>query len=129
MKKFVTALFLSASLISVSTYAQQDASLPNPQAKRPRRLTVSAGVINSLAKVRVAPAYPKDAIEQKIEGTVEVEVLVDEEGKVAEAEAIEGHQLLREAAITAAKQWKFKVAKLSGNPVAFNGRIIFKFKL
>ncbi|MCP9493446.1 MAG: energy transducer TonB [Pyrinomonadaceae bacterium MAG19_C2-C3] len=90
---------------------------------------MSGGVIDSLATEKVAPEYPKDAKAQKIQGTVEVEVVVDEEGKVIEAEAIKGHQLLREAATTAAKQWKFKVAKLSGNPVAFSGRITLKFKL
>ena len=131
MKKFVTALFLSASLISVSIYAQQDASSSNTQAKRPRRtvVPVSPGVINDKAKEKVAPEYPKDAKAQKIEGTVEVEVLIDEGGKVIEAEAVKGHQLLREAATTAAKQWKFKVIELSGNPVAFSGRITFKFNL
>lgn len=54
-----------------------------------------------------SPIYPKIAKAARIEGVVQVEVSVDRTGKVAKACIVEGHPLLRDAAIKAAKKSKF----------------------
>jgi hypothetical protein len=54
------------------------------------------------------PQYPELAKAAKIEGVVQVKVLVDREGDVFTACAMQGHPLLRDAATRAALMYKFK---------------------
>jgi protein TonB len=42
---------------------------------------------------------------------------------------VEGHPLLRQAALEAAQQWKFRPTLLSGAPIKVTGVLIFNFKL
>jgi TonB family protein len=57
---------------------------------------------------RVTPKYPRFAKAARIEGTVVVEILLDGKGKVVTACAATGHPLLKDAAVKAVLQWKFK---------------------
>jgi len=59
------------------------------------------------AKKRVAPAYPELAKKMHISGAVRMELNVDPEGEVKDVTVLKGHALLRDAAVTAAKQWVF----------------------
>jgi protein TonB len=62
-------------------------------------------------------------------GAVVVEVTIDENGSVIAASAISGHPLLKDAAVSAARRWKFKPTKLSGQPVKVIGTITFNFQM
>jgi periplasmic protein TonB len=73
---------------------------------------------------RVTPKYPPFAKAAKIEGTVEVEILIDQKGKVVTTCAATGPPLLKDAAIKAALQWKFK-----RQPTYVLDHIVFNFKL
>jgi protein TonB len=53
----------------------------------------------------------------RIEGTVTLEVLVDERGLVADARVLKSIPLLDQSALEAARQWEFKPAMLNGEPV------------
>jgi protein TonB len=55
----------------------------------------------------VRPAYPAAAITDKVTGQVIVDVTVDARGRVTDAAAVSGPDALREAALTAARQWEF----------------------
>ena len=82
-----------------------------------RRKTILLGAVLACAgsliaedrapKKRVAPTYPELARKMHIGGAVKMEVDVDAEGQVHEVKVVEGHALLREAAVTAVKQWVF----------------------
>jgi|SRR5262245_61810664 len=78
---------------------------------------------------KVAPAYPPEAKEAHVSGKVQVQVTISEEGRVIEATAISGPELLREAAVRAAEQWIFKPTKLDGAPVKVQGILTFNFEL
>jgi TonB family protein len=54
------------------------------------------------------PEYPNAAAAVNASGQVTVRVLVDLKGKVVRACALDGHPLLRKAALDAAKAGKFK---------------------
>ena len=82
---------------------------------------------NALKKV--APAYPPEARGAHVSGKVTVQVTISEEGRVIEAIAIGGPELLRDAAVQAAKQWVFKPTKLDGAPVKVRGILTFNFEL
>ena len=62
-------------------------------------------------------------------GVVTVEVLLNEEGKVISARAVDGHPFLRQAAIVAARQARFTPTVLSGKPVQVTGVITYTFTL
>jgi TonB family protein len=90
---------------------------------------IVGGVLNGRALNRPAPVYPAVARAARAEGLVMVEVTVNEEGKVESAKAVDGHPLLREAAVDAARQWEFAPTKLQNQPVKVAGRITFNFSL
>src|SRR5215471_10732396 len=100
-----------------------------PQKSKPRRLTVSGGVLQGTAIKKVSPPYPPIARAARAEGKVEVQVTISEQGKVIEAIVVSGHPLLREASVDAAKQWVFKPTELSGAPVKVQGILVFNFTL
>jgi TonB family protein len=89
----------------------------------------SAGELSGQATKRVMPDYPPEAKYARAQGTVQVEVTVSESGKVIEAKVVSGHELLRGAAVEAAKKWEFKPAEVSGAPVRMQGVLVFSFAL
>jgi TonB family protein len=98
-----------------------------PAAKR--KIIVSGGVLNGKAVSKPAPAYPAIAKAAGAEGTVTVQILVDEEGNVISASAVSGHPLLQAAAVAAARQARFSPTRLSGQPVKVSGVVTYNFVL
>jgi TonB family protein len=92
-------------------------------------VSISAGHINGRAQKTIQPTYPAVARAAGAQGSVEVEVVVDEQGNVESAKAVSGHQLLRDAAVDAARQWVFAPTLLQGKPVKVKGIITFEFAL
>ena len=64
------------------------------------------------------PQYPQEAFVKKIEGVVELEILIDASGRVSRARVIKSIPLLDAAAIQTVKQWVFSPAIKDGRPVA-----------
>ena len=99
------------------------------QAPKPLLRPVSGGVLNGKALVLPKPAYPPQARNARASGTVIVEVVIDETGKVIAAKATAGHVLLRQAAAQAAQGARFSPTLLSGQPVKVSGEINYNFGL
>jgi Gram-negative bacterial TonB protein C-terminal len=59
--------------------------------------------------------------------TVLVQVLIDEEGNVIAAKALEGHPLLQAVSVAAAREAKFSPTLLEGEPVKVTGVIQYNF--
>ncbi len=89
----------------------------------------AGGVLQASATKRVTPEYPDLAKEARVTGSVVVEVTVSEEGTVESARAVNGHPLLKDAAVDAARGWRFTPTQLSGVPVKVIGTITFNFTL
>jgi protein TonB len=90
---------------------------------------VSGGVLNGTALHLPPPVYPEPAKRTRTSGTVTVDVVLDETGKVVSAVASSGPAILRDAAVQAALKAKFSPTKLSGQPVKVSGVINYKFSL
>lgn len=88
---------------------------------------ISGGVLNGKAITLPKPAYPEAARAARAAGPVQVQVTIDEEGNVIVATAVSGHELLRAAAVDAARGAKFSPTKLNGVPVKVAGTIIYNF--
>ncbi len=95
----------------------------------PKKIRVSGGVLQGASLKKVQPAYPAEAKAQRIQGMVEIQILVSEDGDVIEATAISGPEQLRDVALNAARQWKFKPTELAGVPVKVQGVLTFNFTL
>jgi TonB family protein len=73
------------------------------------------------------PAFPIIAVKARIRGRVWVEVVVSETGEVLCARATYSPFGIRDAAIAAAKQWKFTPYEIGGHPVKVTSEILFYF--
>lgn len=87
------------------------------------------GFLQSKAILRVEPEYPVAARQLGVRGTVVVEVLVDECGKVLTATPKGGPTELRDAAVAAARRWRFTITRLGSRRVKVIGTITFNFHL
>jgi TonB family protein len=96
---------------------------PWPNAAAP----ISGGVLNGKATSLPVPEYPEAGRKNHDSGTVSVEIIIDEQGSVVWAEATEGPESLREAALAAAWKARFTPTRLTGQPVKVRGRILYNF--
>ena len=76
---------------------------------------------------KVLPEYPPIARNQKITGTVEVEVDIDERGNVVRAKALSGPMLLYKVSEEAIMKWKFKPASIDGINTSSKTRVSIAF--
>jgi protein TonB len=106
-----------------------DSEPPPTPAPRPILKPISGGVLNGTALNLPPPVYPDAAKRMRTSGTVTVEVILDETGKVVSATATSGPQILRDPAVQAALKARFSPTKLSGQPVKVSGIINYKFAL
>jgi TonB family protein len=90
---------------------------------------VSGGVLNGKAISKPAPVYPPIAKAARAQGTVVVQILVNEDGDVISATALSGHPLLQQAAVAAARQAKLSPTRLNGTPVRVSGTLTYNFVL
>jgi TonB family protein len=107
-----------------------DEEPPPPPAPKPTpKPIVAGGVLNGKAISKPQPAYPPMALAARAQGTVVVQIVVDESGRVISASAVSGHPLLQQAAVAAARQARFSPTLLSGQPVKVSGVITYNFVL
>lgn len=78
----------------------------------------------------VAPEYPEKALSQGLTGRVELELVIDEQGQVAQATVVVpvGHGF-DEAALAAARKLRFQPATRDGDPIRARVRYPFVFEL
>jgi len=76
---------------------------------------------------RVEPIYPPLAIASRVQGSVLLQVTVNEMGVVESVEVKSGHTLLVQAAIDAVKQWRYKPTILNGEPVQVKATVTVNF--
>jgi len=99
---------------------------PPPPRVEPKRSSV---IIRGESVRQVQPIYPLAARATRQSGSVTVEITINEAGDVVGARATSGPALFREAAVAAARRWKFKPALRDGKPVSCVGTISFNFKM
>lgn len=71
-----------------------------------------------------APIYPQLAILSATGGDVVVQVKINADGQVTSAKVVEGHKLLQEASLNAARRWQF-----SSGGVGREVRLTFSFQV
>lgn len=111
--------------VEVPTEEPPPAQTPNPP---PKILRISK-VINNQAISLPKPIYPLIAKQIKLQGVVNVQVLIDETGKVISAKAVSGNPLLIIEAQKAAYLARFSPAFVGEQPVKVSGVISYNFVL
>src|SRR5687768_3801879 len=91
------------------------------------RAPISGGVLNGKALKLAKPYYPQSARDSGASGTVVVQILIDETGKVISARAISGHPDLQKVSEDAALESEFSPTRLEGKPVKVTGVIQYNF--
>jgi bla regulator protein blaR1 len=66
----------------------------------------------------VTPVYPAEAKQNRIQGAVELEIMIDKEGRVSQLTVTSGPTELVQSATDAVQQWVYKPTLLNGEPVA-----------
>jgi TonB family protein len=89
--------------------------------------TKSMGVVNGMASYLPKPVYTAIAKAARASGTVTVQVLIDEHGKVISAKALNGNPLLLRESVQAAYQARFTPTLLSNQAVKVSGVITYNF--
>lgn len=92
-----------------------------------KQTVVKEGIINGKAEKLVRPQYPKAAIPNRIRGSVEVSVTIDETGKIIFACAQSGNPIFYSVAEVAAINSKFAPTLTNGKPVKVSGVIVYNF--
>lgn len=118
--------------VTASGEAKPTAPAPSSDDRPPdgtKIIRKSGGVLQTSAIKRVQPDYPPLAMTAQVSGAVQVEIVVNEEGTVTSARAVDGHPLLRSAAVEAARQWQFNPTLLEGVPVRVLATLTFNFSL
>jgi outer membrane biosynthesis protein TonB len=87
-----------------------------------------SGILNMKILNDVLPSYPQKAKDKNIQGRVEVQLLINEDGEVIFANPLSGPEDLWAESVQAAVGSRFKPTTLSGEPVKITGRVIFDFR-
>lgn len=88
---------------------------------------VEGGFLNGKAVDLPKAVYPDEARKSRAAGTVQVQVLIDETGKVVAATPVFGPDVLRAAAVKAAMKAKFKPTMVAGVAVKVSGILTYDF--
>jgi len=78
---------------------------------------------------RVEPQYPMIAKQLHIQGVVILKAVISREGRIEQAETVQGQDLLSRAALEAVRQWKYRPYYLNGEPVEVETQITVNFIL
>ena len=92
-------------------------------------IRVGGGVTTPELVHRVEPAYPPDAVADRIEGTVVVEATVDEQGHVEAVRVLRSIGPLDQAAIDAVMRWRYSPLRVNDQPARFILTVNVTFRL
>lgn len=102
---------------------------PPPVAPSPSRLRVSAGVAEGMLIQKTDPVYPPLARAARISGTVVLQAVISKSGSIDDVHVLSGHPLLVQAALDAAKKWRYRPFLLNGEPLEVQTTVSVVFDL
>src|SRR5262245_39402745 len=103
-------LMIAAILLADLAFAQQ---VDNRQ---PKRVQLSEAVAMANLVEVTAPRRPGD-LGTHIVGKVLLKIVIDQDGKLAEAKVLSGHPMLGQASLESVIQWKFRPYRQNDVPV------------
>jgi protein TonB len=103
---------------------------PAPFPGLPKRIRVGGNVVAPNLISQVKPAYPQSARDAGIEGIVHIQGIIAADGSLIGLRAVNNPNAdLTNAAIEAAKQWRYRPALLNNEPIEVPTELEVEFKL
>jgi protein TonB len=114
----------SSSSIAISSRR----SVPMPSGVNPETQSSKKVEAGRLLK-RVDPSYPPEAMQQRIEGTVQLHAVIGDDGRVLSLEPVSGPPLLVAAAEIAVRQWRYGPTLYDGHRTEVHDDVRLVFRL
>ena len=93
-------------------------------------LTVGGAVIRPVLLDKIEPQYTETARRVRLEGTVIVQAVIDEQGRVVDVKILKPLPMgLDKAAVDAVSRWRFQPATLHGRPVKVYYSLTVNFRV
>ena len=115
--KLASRVLVAVALFGAVAWAQDE---PKKVTKAEARAAIAS---------MTPPDYPAVARQLKIQGAVELNVVVAESGEVVKVEIVSGNAVLTGSASQAVKRWKFKPFLEDGKAIRVLAPITLDFKL
>ncbi len=97
------------------------------ESQRPQA-QVPAEVMQKLVTHRVDPEYPPAARPAKLQGVIVLDVVVGRDGSVMDVRALNGPDVLAQAAMEALRWWRFEPYKVDGKAIVVETKLAMEFK-
>jgi TonB family protein len=97
------------------------------ESQRPQA-QVPAEVMQKLVTHRVDPEYPPAARPAKLQGVIVLDVVVGRDGSVMDVRALNGPEVLAQAAMEALRWWRFEPYKVDGKAIVVETKLAMEFK-
>jgi periplasmic protein TonB len=100
-----------------------------PTGKSGVPLRVGGRIRPPKAILQVHPDYPPLAKQARVQGQVQIDAILDEQGNVVDMKVVSGPPLLYQAALEALKKWKYEPTYLNDRPIAIELIVTITFQL
>jgi protein TonB len=116
-------------VVTVNPAQMMPISVPQPQPAQQfsEPVALSEEAARAMLVHLVNPAYPPEALAQKLHGPVVLQVGIGRDGSVEDLKIVRGYFILGRAAISAVKQWRFQPYSISGHAAATQTVITVNF--
>jgi protein TonB len=104
-------------------------SQPNVKVASSRPVAISSGVATGMLIQKAPPEYPPIAKTAHVAGTVELHATIATNGTIKDLHAVSGPVILRQAALDAVRNWRYKPYKLNNEPVEVETTVNVVFSL
>jgi TonB family protein len=103
-------------------------SMPPPTGDT-KRVTIGGNVQQAKLVRQVRPEYPPLAKQARIQGVVQLQVIIATDGTVKNIAVINGHPLLIPPTLDAVRQWQYQQTLLNNQPVEVQTQVDVNFTL
>jgi TonB family protein len=90
---------------------------------------IDSTITPPVALAQPDPEYPRVMIHARLEGTVELEIVIGIRGEVESVEIVSGNEPFASAAVQAVKRWRYRAAERAGVPIRIVHRVVVRFRL
>jgi len=104
-------------------------SHPNVKVAASKPVAISSGVATGMLVQHTPPEYPPLAKTAHVAGTVELHATISTDGTIKDLHAVSGPVMLRQAALDAVRNWRYKPYRLNNEPVEVETTINVVFTL
>lgn len=115
------------SILVLSAFSAAFAQTAVPPPTRP--IDISSGVMAGMLLEKTNPAYPPIAKAARVSGTVVLQATISKAGIIENLRVISGPAMLQQAALEAARTWRYRPYLLMGKPVEVQTTINVIFTL